>query len=76
MTCWQCLSHPLEGLSIDEAFSLFDDDFGVKKSVKMRREKAEAQRRYNVEGGESGQAVEYLGAKPEISYIERVEPVA
>ncbi|KIR68153.1 MFS transporter, SP family, solute carrier family 2 (myo-inositol transporter), member 13 [Cryptococcus bacillisporus CA1873] len=65
-----------KGLSIDEAFSLFDDDFGVKKSVKMRREKAEAQRRYNVEGGESGQAVEYLGAKPEISYIERVEPVA
>lgn len=42
----------------------------------MRREKAEAQKRYNVEGGESGRAVEYLGAKPEISYIERVEPVA
>lgn len=76
ITCWRCLFHSLEGLSIDEAFSLFDDDFGVKKSVKMRREKAEAQKRYNAEGGESGQVVDYLGAKPETSHIERVEPVA
>ncbi|WRT68161.1 uncharacterized protein IL334_005136 [Kwoniella shivajii] len=67
-----------KGLSIDEAFSLFNEGFGVKKSVEMRKEKAEAQRRYNEEGGEAGRTggVGYLGGKPETSHIERANPVA
>jgi MFS transporter, SP family, solute carrier family 2 (myo-inositol transporter), member 13 len=40
----------LEGLSVDEAFTLFDDGFGVKKSKQMRREKIEMQKNYNAEG--------------------------
>ena len=40
----------LEGLSVDEAFTLFNDDFGVKKSKEMRREKIEMQRNYNADG--------------------------
>jgi hypothetical protein len=39
-----------EGLSIDEAFSLFEDDFGVKKSKQMRKEKIELQKTLNETG--------------------------
>jgi hypothetical protein len=44
----------LEGLSVDEAFTLFDDGFGVKKSKEMRREKIEMQNTYNAEGLHAG----------------------
>jgi len=36
----------IEGLSIDEAFSLFEDGYGVKKSKQMRKEKAEMQKHF------------------------------
>jgi SP family myo-inositol transporter-like MFS transporter 13 len=39
-----------EGLSIDEAFSLFEDDFGVKNSKQMRKEKIELQKTLNETG--------------------------
>jgi SP family myo-inositol transporter-like MFS transporter 13 len=39
-----------EGLSVDEAFTLFDEGFGVKKSKEMRREKIRLQQTYNTEG--------------------------
>jgi hypothetical protein len=39
-----------EGLSIEEAFSLFEDDFGVKKSKQMRKEKIELQKTLNETG--------------------------
>ncbi|KAF7168734.1 hypothetical protein CNMCM5623_001640 [Aspergillus felis] len=39
-----------EGLSVDEAFTLFDEGFGVKKSKEMRREKIQMQHTYNSEG--------------------------
>ena len=39
-----------EGLSIDEAFSLFADDFGVKKSKQMRKEKLELQKNLKENG--------------------------
>ncbi|WWD01552.1 hypothetical protein V866_008497 [Kwoniella sp. B9012] len=66
-----------KGLSIDEAFSLFEDGFGVKKSQRMRKEKAEAQRRYREEGGEAGRIshMNRLGDKPEHSHIERAGPI-
>jgi SP family myo-inositol transporter-like MFS transporter 13 len=35
-----------EGLSVDEAFTLFEDGFGVTKSKKMRREKMEMKKTY------------------------------
>ena len=44
----------LEGLSVDEAFTLFDDGLGVNKSKKMRREKIEMQNTYNAEGFRTG----------------------
>ena len=66
----------LEGLSVDEAFTLFDDGFGVKKSKEMRREKIEMQKNYNAEGLVAGLAeVEYVGEvvdKAEISHTEKV----
>ncbi|KAH8661185.1 putative myo-inositol transporter 2 [Ilyonectria robusta] len=40
-----------KGLSIEEAFTLFQDDFGVKKSKEMRREKLAMQKEYNSLGG-------------------------
>ncbi|GIJ90324.1 hypothetical protein Asppvi_009278 [Aspergillus pseudoviridinutans] len=39
-----------KGLSVDEAFTLFDEGFGVKKSKEMRREKIQMQHTYNSEG--------------------------
>lgn len=39
-----------KGLSVDEAFSLFEDDFGVKKSKQMRKEKEGMQREMRQEG--------------------------
>ena len=33
-----------EGLSVDEAFSLFNEGFGVKKSKEMRKEKLALQK--------------------------------
>lgn len=39
----------LEGLSVDEAFTLFQDGFGVKESKEMRREKLALQKEYNAE---------------------------
>jgi SP family myo-inositol transporter-like MFS transporter 13 len=38
-----------EGLSVDEAFTLFDEGFGVKKSKEMRREKLQIQHTHNSE---------------------------
>jgi SP family myo-inositol transporter-like MFS transporter 13 len=40
-----------EGLSIEEAFSLFEDGFGVRKSEQMRREKKEISNRQDIEEG-------------------------
>ncbi|KAJ5094503.1 myo-inositol transporter 2 [Penicillium angulare] len=39
-----------KGLSIEEAFTLFHDDFGVQKSKMMRREKIAMQKEFNAEG--------------------------
>lgn len=39
-----------KGLSIEEAFTLFQDDFGVKKSKQMRKEKALMMKNYKDEG--------------------------
>ena len=63
----------LEGLSVDEAFTLFDDGFGVKKSKEMRREKIEMQKNYNAEGLIAGlaEAVD----KGEASHTENVYPI-
>jgi MFS transporter, SP family, solute carrier family 2 (myo-inositol transporter), member 13 len=75
--CVTNLAFP-EGLSVDEAFTLFDDGFGVKKSKKMRREKIEMQKNYNAEGLVAGLAevdvVEVVGMvdKAETSYTEKV----
>ncbi|KAJ6090415.1 hypothetical protein N7486_009230 [Penicillium sp. IBT 16267x] len=38
-----------KGLSVDEAFTLFDEGFGVKKSKEMRREKLQMQNTHNSE---------------------------
>lgn len=59
-----------KGLSVDEAFSLFEDGFGVKKSQQMRIEKAEAQKRYNAQGGAHN--IQNLQHKVEVSHVERV----
>jgi SP family myo-inositol transporter-like MFS transporter 13 len=45
-------------LSIDEAFSLFEENFGVQKSKQMRKEKAELQKQLREEGMPQGQVVE------------------
>ena len=46
-----------EGLSVDEAFSLFEDDFGVKKSKQMRKEKIALQKNLNETGTTTGGGV-------------------
>jgi SP family myo-inositol transporter-like MFS transporter 13 len=63
----------LEGLSVDEAFTLFDDGFGVKKSKEMRREKIEMQKNYNAEGLYAGLAE--VVDKGEVSHTENVNPI-
>jgi SP family myo-inositol transporter-like MFS transporter 13 len=67
----------LEGLSVDEAFTLFDDGFGVKKSKEMRREKIEMQKNYNAEGLYAGLAevVAEVVDKGEASHTENVYPI-
>ena len=40
-----------EGLSVDEAFSLFDTNFGVQKSKDMRKEKIALRRQLVEDGG-------------------------
>jgi SP family myo-inositol transporter-like MFS transporter 13 len=62
----------LEGLSVDEAFTLFNDGFGVKKSKDMRREKTEMQKTYNAEGLPAG--LTDLVDKGEASHKENVDP--
>ncbi|KAF4551904.1 Sugar (and other) transporter-like protein 24 [Elsinoe fawcettii] len=39
-----------KGLSVDEAFSLFEDNFGVQKSKEMRKEKTNLQKQFRDEG--------------------------
>jgi SP family myo-inositol transporter-like MFS transporter 13 len=63
----------LEGLSVDEAFTLFDDDFGVKKSKEMRQEKIEMQKNYNAEGLYAG--VAEVVDKGQTSHTENVDLV-
>ena len=63
----------LEGLSVDEAFTLFDGGFGVKKSKEMRREKIEMQKTYNAEGLHAGLAE--VVDKGEASHMENVDPI-
>ena len=63
----------LEGLSVDEAFTLFNDGFGVKKSKEMRRQKIEMQKTYNAEGLHAG-LVEVVD-KSEASHVENVDPI-
>ena len=63
----------LEGLSVDEAFTLFDNGFGVKKSKEMRREKIEMQKNYNAEGLVAGLAE--VVDKGEASHTEDVYPI-
>ena len=63
----------LEGLSVDEAFTLFNDDFGVRKSKEMRREKIEMQRNYNAEGLYGG--VADVVDKGETSHTENINLV-
>lgn len=60
----------LEGLSVDEAFTLFDEGFGVKKSKEMRREKIQMQQTYNTP------AVITEGVeKSEVSQKENADPI-
>ncbi|KAJ5683645.1 hypothetical protein N7462_006810 [Penicillium macrosclerotiorum] len=61
-----------EGLSVDEAFTLFDEDFGVKKSKEMRRKKIQMQDNYNIEGLET---VNGEMDKSEAFHQETVDPV-
>ncbi|CAI7579584.1 unnamed protein product [Penicillium pancosmium] len=62
-----------KGLSVDEAFTLFDDGFGVKKSKEMRREKMEMQNTYNAGGVHAG--LSEVADKGEVSHTENVNPV-
>lgn len=63
-----------KGLSVDEAFSLFEDGFGVNKSQEMRREKMEAQARYNDhENGLANALREGDAGKQDIHHLEEVE---
>lgn len=63
----------LEGLSVDEAFTLFDEGFGIKKSKEMRREKIKVQQSYNTEGFHVG--VAEVVDKVEASHAENVVPI-
>ncbi|GFZ47671.1 hypothetical protein JCM24511_05417 [Saitozyma sp. JCM 24511] len=55
-------------LSVDEAFSLFDDGWGVKKSIQMRKEKKEARKRMN----ENGSGVVGYETKAQTAHVEAV----
>lgn len=55
---------PPEGLSVEEAFSLFDEGFGVTKSKIMRSEKHAAEERYKA--GANGEH-----ATAEYAHVER-----
>ncbi|KAL4809092.1 general substrate transporter [Aspergillus unguis] len=59
-----------KGLSIEEAFTLFHDDFGVKKSKAMRRDKIAMQREFNAETG--GPAALTEADKTTASHVENV----
>ena len=61
----------LEGLSVDEAFTLFNNGFGVKKSKEMRQEKIEMQKTYNAEGLHAGLAE--VVDKGEACHVESVD---
>ncbi|KAL7418289.1 hypothetical protein Q5752_006745 [Cryptotrichosporon argae] len=63
-------------LSVDEAFSLFDEGWGVAKSKKMRAEKAEARKRLQLEGGNNSPAAvdTPTESKADISHVEKNEP--
>ena len=61
----------LEGLSVDEAFTLFNNGFGVKKSMEMRQEKIEMQKTYNAEGLHAGLAE--VVDKGEACHVESVD---
>lgn len=70
--CVANMSFP-EGLSVDEAFTLFDEGFGVKKSKEMRREKIKMQQTYNAEG--FNVAVTEVVDKSEAYHKENVAPI-
>ncbi|RSH92102.1 hypothetical protein EHS25_008515 [Saitozyma podzolica] len=55
-------------LSVDEAFSLFDDGWGVKKSIQMRKEKKEARKRFN----ENGSGAVGYETKAQTAHVEAV----
>lgn len=63
----------LEGLSVDEAFTLFDEGFGVKKSKVMRREKIQMLHSYNSEGLHV--AITEGVSQSEASEKENVDPI-
>lgn len=62
-----------EGLSVDEAFTLFDEGFGVKKSKEMRREKIIMQQTYNIQGHHV--AITEVVEKSEASHKENVDSI-
>jgi hypothetical protein len=70
--CYAADSAFLEGLSVDEAFTLFNDGFGVKKSKEMRREKIQMQKNYRAEGAH-WTPVE-VGDKDKSMHVEEVRP--
>jgi SP family myo-inositol transporter-like MFS transporter 13 len=53
---------------VDEAFSLFDDGWGVKKSIQMRKEKKEARKRFN----ENGSGAVGYETKAQTAHVEAV----
>lgn len=53
---------------MDEAFSLFDDGWGVKKSIQMRKAKKEARKRMN----ENGSGVVGYETKAQTAHVEAV----
>ena len=57
-----------EGLSVDEAFTLFQDGYGVQKSKKMRREKIDMQKTYR----KASIAEDVSRTPPDISKQEQV----
>ncbi|PSK37267.1 Myo-inositol transporter 1 [Elsinoe australis] len=60
-----------KGLSIEEAFSLFEDGFGVQKSKQMRKEKAGLQKQFREEGFLSSEVAE--GEKKyDTTHVEKV----
>ncbi|KAJ5798368.1 uncharacterized protein N7503_007664 [Penicillium pulvis] len=63
-----------KGLSVDEAFTLFDEGFGVKKSKEMRREKLEMQNNHNSEHPLHITVTEGV-VKGETTHTENVDPI-